>query len=87
MHTTCICREQHMATMTLYMDQHSRIMPQHGGQLLQSRSTHTLSRRSDMPWINDENDDDVEDAPELCGPMVTVVMGLFGDIDYDDATC
>jgi len=32
-------------------------------------------------------DDEADDSQELCGPMLAVVLGLFGDVDYDDAEC
>lgn len=31
--------------------------------------------------------DDGDDPMELCRPMLDVVLGLFGDVDYDDAMC
>jgi len=30
-----------------------------------------------------EDGDDDEESTELCGPMLDVVLGLFGGVDYD----
>jgi hypothetical protein len=30
----------------------------------------------------DEDDDEDEESTELCGPMLDIVLGLFGGVDY-----
>lgn len=32
---------------------------------------------------SDEDDDGDEESTELCGPMLDIVLGLFGGVDYD----
>jgi hypothetical protein len=32
---------------------------------------------------SDDEDGDDEESTELCGPMLDVVLGLFGGVDYD----
>ena len=52
-----------------------------------TKSSHDTTSWSDANDLFGAADDGDTDSDELCGPMLAVVLGLFGQLDYDDAIC